>query len=231
MKWYEQNPEKLENIKLQIRKNYPTLNVVIEHKTVFVRGSLFLFDSVSSREIDRYGIEIRFPDDYPVSIPRVTETEDRIPKILDRHFMSDGFACLFFRDEQYKFYNKKTTIVDFIGIPVYNFFLSQSYFELTGKWVFGARSHGKAATWEYYSEELGTTDIDTIGRFLCFLSSNKLNIRHNCYCGSKKPLAICHLSKVLKMRRDIPVLNARLSLKEMTEMKNNITKAIKWVTK
>lgn len=228
MCWIEKHPEALQNLTDELRKNYPTLQVIIQNKKAFVRGSLYIIDTETGREIDRYGIEIRLFDDYPDSIPKVTETEERIPKTIDRHFMADGSACLFFRDEQYKFYDKKTSIIDFIKIPVYNFFLSQTYFELTGKWIFGARPHGRgAATWDYYAEELGTNDIYTIGRFLCFLVAEKLNVKQNCYCGSNKTLVNCHINKVVQMRKNIPINIALQSLQEMTVMRDNLHEALK----
>lgn len=228
MHWYEKNPELLEKLTLQLRSSYPTLQVVVQNDTVYIRGSLYIVDPKTNREIDRFGIEIRLPDDYPESIPKVTETEDRIPKTVDYHFMPDGSACLFFTDERYKFHDSKTSIIEFIKVPVHNFFLSQSYFELKGKWIFGERPHGRgAATWDYYAEELGTDDIYTIGRFLCFLSSEKLNVKQKCYCGSNKPLINCHLNKVVQMRKKIPFSTALISLQEMTILRDNLLAALK----
>ncbi len=227
MTWFETNPHLLQNIKKQLRKYYPTLHVVIDKNKVFMRGGLFITVPKTQKEIDRFGIEIELPDDYPSSVPLIREIENRIPKIMDRHFLSNGVACLFFRDEQYKFYNKNTSIVEFIQISVYNFFLSQSYFEMTGKWLFGEWSHGKPAVWEYYAEELGTDDIDTIGRFLCFLSADKLDVKQECYCGNRKLLVNCHISKVAQMRKVVPLHKARASLKDMWEMKERLVQAIK----
>jgi hypothetical protein len=228
MLWFEKHPEVLQNLIDQLRASFPTMQVVIQNKKTYIRGSLYIIDPETDREIDRFGIEIGLPDDYPHSVPSVTETEDRIPKTIDRHFMSDGSACLFFRDEQHKFYNKKTSIIDFIKIPVYNFFLSQSYYELTGKWIFGTRPHGRgAATWDYYAEELGTDDIYTIGGFLCFLASEKLNVKQKCYCGSDKPLVNCHIKKVIEMRKKVSITIALQSLQAMTVMRDNLQEALK----
>lgn len=226
MIWYKKKPEDLINLKNQLKISYPTLHVVIINNVVHIRGSFFLFDPATGCEFDRFGIDIILPDNYPNQIPKVIETEDRIPKNIDRHFMTDGSACLFFRDEQYKFYNKNTTLVDFIRIPVYNFFLSQSYFELTGKWIFGARLHGKWASWDFYSEELGVNNINTIGRFLVLLSSEKFNVLHKCYCGSNKSLINCHINKVVQMRKNIPKNIALLSLKEICEINERLKRSI-----
>lgn len=231
MIWYKKHPEILEDVKFQLKSNYPTLHVVIERNVVFIKGSLFIKNPSTGFEVDRFGIEIVLPDDYPNSIPRVYESEGRIPKVIDRHFMSDGSACLFFRDEQFKFYNRKTPIKDFIGTPVYNFFLSQAYFDLTGKWIFGERSHGPSATWEYYTEELGTNDLNTIGRFLCFLASDKVSLKQKCYCGSNKLLVHCHMTKVIQIRQKIPVQKAMLSLRDILYLRDVISKAIKSLVK
>jgi hypothetical protein len=227
MIWYKNKPEVLKELINQLSINYPTLHVVIICNVVHISGSLLLNDPASGREFDRFGIDIILPENYPNQIPKVRETEDRIPKTIFRHFMSDGSACLFFRDEQYKYYNKNTKIIDFIRIPVYNFFLSQSYFELTEKWIFGERPHGKGATWDFYSEELGVYDINTIGRFLVMLASEKLDILHKCYCGSNKQLINCHINKVVQMRKNIPRNDALFSLKEISEINEGLKEVLK----
>lgn len=227
MRWYKKEPEKLKTLKEEISKNYPTLHVIIINKIVHINGSFYLINPESGSELDRFGIDIILPDDYPNSIPQVRETEDRIPKDIYHHFMSDGSACLFFRDEKYKFFNKNTSIIDFIRIPVYNFFLSQSYFILTGKWLFGARPHGKGGTLDYYMEELETFNIDIIIKFLKILASDRIYVSQNCYCGSKKPLINCHIDKVNQMKKFVQKNNALFSLKEILEIKKGLIQAIK----
>lgn len=226
MRLINKNSKLIEQIQKQLLMHYPTLHVVKVYNKIFIRGSLFITDPETGQEIDRFGIELELPDDYPDIMPIVREIEGRIPKTIDRHIYSNGNACLFFRDEEYKFYNKDSSIIEFIQIPVHNFFLSQAYYELKEKWIFGERHHGPAAIWEYYSEELETEDIDTIGRFLYLLASEKINTKLKCYCGSNKALIHCHINKLLSMRKNIPLPFARSSFQAMVDIKKNLVRAI-----
>ena len=97
--------------------------------------------------------------------------------------------------------------------PVYQYFLSQSHFELTGKWLFGERGHGILGILEYYSEELGTKDLKFILAFLDYLSMKVVKGHWECFCGSGKRLRHCHFPKLLEMREKTPQLVARDSLR------------------
>jgi hypothetical protein len=211
--WYEANPALYEEVRQIILVHFPALIVQIENQVVYIRGTLPVLDLTTGEEIDRYLIEIEFPADYPKAIPIVTEKGGRIPKIIDRHiFPSDGTCCLFVRDEQWRYHPEGTTILEFINGPVYQYFLSQSYFELTGKWLFGERRHGILGILEYYSEELETKDLKFILGFLDYLSKKVVKGHWDCFCGSGKRLRHCHISKLLEMRDRIPRLVARDSL-------------------
>jgi len=196
-----------------IRSHFPTLLVQIEDLAVFVRGVLPIVDLTTGAEIDRYLIEIELPADYPKSVPRVREKGERIPKDIDHHiFPNDGTCCLFVRDEQWRHYREGITILEFISGPVYQYFLSQSHFELAGKWLFGERGHGIWGILEYYSDELGSRDLKFILGFLDYLSKPVVKGHWNCFCGSGKRLRGCHFQKLLEMRERTPHLVALDSL-------------------
>lgn len=194
---------------------YPTLHLTIENETVYIRGSLFLTETATKQEIDRYSIEIEIPVDYPKSIPKVREIGDKIPKIIDRHINIDGTACLFIPEERWKYYPKGASIVDFIAGPISQFFMSQSYFEITGNWLFGQRKHGIGGLLEFYSEILGTTNILVIRKFVEYLIKPKVKGHWHCYCGSQKLLRHCHLKKVFEYRSKISVETTRESLNKL----------------
>lgn len=220
--WFLRNPELLYEIKDLVLRHYPTLHVIDENNKIYLRGSLYVFDLDNKIEIDRYSIEIELPDDYPKAIPLIRETGDRIPKIIDRHFIPEtGTACLFLFDERYKFYPEGSNIIDFIKIPVYNFFLSQTYFDLTGKWLFGERGHGANGILEYYSEELRTRDVHIILKFLEYLSKVSIKGHWACFCGSGKVMRNCHYNKLVEMREKIPILYARNSYYQISNQISN----------
>jgi hypothetical protein len=211
--WHEANPTLYEEVRQSILLHFPTLFVQVEHQKVYIRGVLPICDLTTGEEIDRYFIEIALPNDFPKGIPIVREKGGRIPRSIDRHiYEGDGTCCLFVRDERWRHYPEGATIVEFIEGPVYQYFLSQSYFELTGKWLFGERGHGIQGILEYYSEELGTNDLVVIMRFLDYLSLKEVKGHWDCFCGSGKRLRHCHFLKLLAMREKIPSLIAQSSL-------------------
>jgi hypothetical protein len=95
---------------------------------------------------------------------------------------------------------------------VFQFFLAQTYFELTGKWIFGQRAHRGAGVLEYYKEILNTDSRDVVLRFLRFLSSGTVKVNERCYCGNSKTLRRCHIANVLEMRGKVARKIARNSL-------------------
>jgi hypothetical protein len=215
--WHEERPEDYAELRRLIESKLPTLHVSTEGRRVFIRGSLPLMDPEGSEEIDRYDIEIQLPLDHPKSLPIVREIGGRLSKIADRHFSISGGACLFVREERWRAYPKGATIIDFIQGPVRNFFLSQTYFDLTGKWLFGERSHNVDGVFEYYEEELGTNDPATITRFMMYLSKKVVKGHWDCFCDSGKRMRNCHFPKLLEMREKIPQEVAARSLKMLVK--------------
>ncbi len=185
-KWYVKNPKLLEDVEKSVRENFPTLNVLIESDKVFIRGILLL-----PEDVDEFFIEIELLEDYPASVPIVREIGRRIPH-GKRHVFIHGDCCLFVREETWKHYPKGTTMIDFLNKIVVPYFLAQAYFEVTGKWLWGERSHDIYGIIEFYKEELKTNDTNLILRFIQYLAKPTLKKYRVCYCGSKKKLQNCH---------------------------------------
>jgi hypothetical protein len=227
--WHINDPQVFQELKRQIESKYATLCVFVENDVVYIRGCLII-EAPDGRELDNYSIEIRLPDDYPNGIPIVKETGGRLPRILDRHILSDGVACLFLRDERYKYYPQGSTIIDFIDTPVKNFFLWQVDYDLNGgKSNIGERGHGVKGIIEFYSEELKTNNISIICRFADYLSAKKIKVNWKCYCGSGKQLKDCHLDKLQDLRIKIARGVAKKSFNQIKAEKlkqNNISTGI-----
>jgi hypothetical protein len=213
--WHEANPALYEEVRRLVRSHFPTLRVEIENGVVYIRGSLPLHEPETLREITRYRVEIALPRDHPKSVPLVCETGGRLPVTPDRHFSFDGSACLFVAEERWKHYPEGATILDFINGPVRQFFLGQAHFDLTGQWPFGERAHGAAGIIEYYFEELGTTDVKTVVRFLEYLAKGEAKGHWECFCGSSKRMRHCHSEKLKELRAKIPTQVAQSSLAQI----------------
>lgn len=205
--WFKDNPVLLEEVRSAIAKHFPTLHVVIENDAVFIRGTLHL-----PEKIDYYSIEIELLNDYPESVPLVRETGGRIKHIAERHIYTNGNCCLFVAEETWKYYPKGTTIIDFINKIVTAHFINQTHFELTGKWLWGERSHGIDGILEFYEEELKTNNLILIYKFIEHLAKVVVKKHWACYCGSKKKFQNCHYRQLLEYRKKIKPEIARKSL-------------------
>lgn len=205
--WYLENPKLLDEVKTSVKAHFPTLHVIMENNVVFIRGTLHL-----PEEIDYYSIEIELLADYPESVPLVRETGGRIPHTGERHIWTSGICCLFVAEETWKYYPKGTTILEFIEKVVTAYFINQTHFELTGKWLWGERSHGLTGILEFYREELKTDDLFLIYRFIEHLAKVNVKKQWVCYCGSKKKFQHCHYRQLLEYRQKIKPEIAKYSL-------------------
>ncbi len=196
--WYIENPKLLQGIQNKIKK-YPSLRVVVESQIVFIRGSLQILNKEKTRVIDSFSIEIEFPNDFPISIPILRETAKRIPKIADRHFNLDESACLFVPEEREKYFPVGSPISMFIENCVQPFFVNQSYFEETGEWPLGQRSHGLNGVIEYYRELFGENSKE-MGNFIIYLGKREIKGHWPCYCGSGKKMRKCHMPYLIYYR-------------------------------
>ncbi len=218
-KWHIQNPELLEEMNMSLQEHFPALNVSIENDVVFVRGNLSLPENV-----DEFSIEIELKDDYPNSVPIVREIGGRIPH-GKRHTFTNGNCCLFVREEKWKHYPKGTKLIDFIENVVVPYFLAQSYFEITNKWLWGERSHGIYGIIEFYKEELKTDDLNLIVKFIEYLAKPTLKKYRICYCGSGKKLQKCHYNVLknyrIKISQDVANDSLKLLDLEIRRLNNN----------
>lgn len=200
--WHKTDPGLLDKIRDEVQTVYSNLHFYPQNDRVVVRGSFPIIDA--GMELDRYSIEIVLLADYPTTIPLVWEIGGKIPRHADHHVNNEsGEACLFIPDEQWKVYPTGTTFLEFLNVPVRNFFLGQSIFRRTGEWPFGQRGHGAAGIIEYYAELLGTDDVTIMLGYLECLSRLTLKGHCPCPCKSGKRIRDCHRYQINELRTNI----------------------------
>ena len=212
--WFKKDSKLYEEVKKQIGLNYPTLHLVIENNSLFIRGSLVLDEPVTQREMDRFSVEIEFPHDYPKGIPLVRELDGRIPKIGERHFNINGTACMFFRDARYIHYPKGMTIVEFIEKLVKNFFIWQIDYDLNhGDSTMAEWGHNRIGVFQFYFEMLNTNNSKVVIKFLKYHTSKHVRLHWPCYCGSGKQIRFCHMEDMKKWKSALLRTDTKISLK------------------
>ncbi len=202
--WYRSRPQLLEAIRDDLERNYRDLCLIERNGTVLVCGA---FPIVHDGDVlDRYRIEIEFPNDYPKTLPTVREVGGRIPWTLERHVLPfSGVACVFVGEDWLLEVGAEPSFLQYLDGPVRNFFLGQSLVEAGHPWPFGVRSHGKLGVLEAYGEWFGTVDEATIVRYLDCLSQEGLKGHWTCPCGSGRRVRHCHRDELGQLRTRIPV--------------------------
>jgi hypothetical protein len=178
----------------------PDLRLSIVDDAVQVRGSYAVHDG--GVVLERYQVEIRFPRDYPKTVPVVEEIGGRIPRITDRHISGDGTACLLVPEEW--LLARDQSFRALLDGPIRNFFLGQILVEAGKPWPFGERPHGYDGLIESYMELLAITDPARVIAYFDCLRRKALKGHFECPCGSEKRLRNCHRAELHALAKRIP---------------------------
>lgn len=195
--WHRRRPADLEHIRQKCSALQPEMFCVVEKDTVYLRGTFALTNG--GKVLDRYDIEVEFPHDYWHELPIVRETASRIPRTADRHMYPDGRTCLFILDEFWWQHPNGVDFETFLDQIVASFYISQSYYEIHGEWLFGEREHNEEGPFNFYSEILGTEDRAVILRYLDYVARGAHG-HWDCPCGSGSKLRRCHGEQYEKLR-------------------------------
>lgn len=217
MSWWRSNPSMMKEFETLL-SHFPYLRIVIENEKIYLVGDWPVFGE--SQMIKTFHIKIAIPDDYPLSVPKVYEIDDAIPKIQDRHFNpKDGTACLFLNAERAEHCPPGTKIDAFLNGPVKEFFFSQAYFDLTGSWPFGCWAHGDEGVIEFCLYHLQITKLSQLIKFLKLLALKKPSKRR-CPCGNGKQLKSCHWQQFSDLRVRLTMLEWASVMKLLISKQN-----------
>jgi len=203
MVWWKDNPSLLDSLVAGIADEFPDLSMKKQGDRVVVSGTWHFY--ASTEYVTSYDIRVELPDDYPISMPAVYETGNRIKKSVDTHFfpseirgvypvISNPKACLFAPPDRWEKWPLGASFNDFLKGPVNDFFLSQAYYELTGEWLFGERPHGIQGIIDYYAEKLklNAKCVPVILECLEYALIEKVERQWKCPCDKLKRLKSCH---------------------------------------
>jgi hypothetical protein len=201
--WYKENPSAYETLKKTLIERFPTLHAIIDEGAVTILGRYYLKEN--EFEIDQYQIEIRLPDAYPNALPSVWETDDRIPRLADRHVMPNtGELCLGVPEEIWILLNGNFSIETFLDGPVRNYFIGNTLVEKGEPWPFGERKHGDPGIIQFYEDQIGTNTLAGIIHIIGLVLTKKIRGHWPCPCKSGEIIRRCHTSIIQDLPR-IPV--------------------------
>lgn len=166
----------------------------------YVRGKLKFSRTHLKQNIeDEYSVEMLIPQDYPLVLPTVFETGDRIPR--DFHQYQDGSLCLGAPLATKQKFRKRPSLLGYVEECVIPYLYSYSYKSKFGKMPFGELSHRGKGILEYYQDVFSVRDTRRVRRFLQILAGGNYRSHLRCPCGSGKRLRSCHGELLLELMK------------------------------
>jgi len=180
-----------------LKKRYGGLHLKFRNGETLLVGELNFTATWQQKTIsDSYIIEIRFPDDYPDTPPKVVEIGGKIEK--GHHKYYDETLCLGVPVEIYLKFNKYKNILFFVEELVIPYLYAYSYKTEMGKMPWDER-HGDVGIFQYYIELFKTLDLSAILALLKIIIEGDYQGNLPCPCGERKTLNECHGEAVFSL--------------------------------
>lgn len=149
---------------------------------------------------DSYSVALRFPPDFPASIPTAYEHDARIPN--DYHKLEGNFLCLGAPTALRLKLTTSPTLLTFLEEFVIPYLAGYSHFAKHGTALYGELAHGSAGIRQYLSELFHSTTTNHSEEFVRLASLKKRNANKlPCPCQSGRRLGKCHNRIVNTLRR------------------------------
>lgn len=181
---------------------YPGLRLTPENRGwVSLAGTLAFAAQALGRERidDEYDVEIAVPEGFPVGIPSVRETANRIPSSF--HKLKDGALCLGSPTRLRLILFESPSLLRFVERCVIPYFYGHSYFERHGTLPFGELQHGESGIRQDFASLFGVDREDVVREFVRLTSLRKRHAnKQPCPCGSRRRLGRCHHRRVNRLR-------------------------------
>lgn len=202
--WHIANPNLLEAARIALLKRFPNMHLSVETDDVWVRGTLPI--EHDGEVLTRYQLAVKLPPDYPASPPAIWETGGRIPRILDRHVMTDtGALCIGVPADLWLQQKGHFEISEYLAGPVTSYLTGNTLFEQGQPWPHGEWSHGAAGIIEYYGELLGNRDPRAVLKLFQYLIAKQIKGHWPCPCLGGKVLRRCHGPMVWELHKILPI--------------------------
>jgi hypothetical protein len=214
----------LETVQAAIAFDQPKLHARLVEEQILIEGGFLVTESgmaaVPGGPITEFAIRMEVSCRYPSVEPKVFETGNWIPRNPDRHINLDGDCCVTVW-EHWLATAPNHSIGSFINGPLNEYFLSQFWFEKTGKWPFGERPHGDAGMEEAFADALGIANRrEALLCHLRLLSQAWPKGHWACPCGSGKIVRNCHREDLMALHERIAPYIAKRMLRRLHESQN-----------
>jgi hypothetical protein len=215
----------LDEIQRAIVFDQPKLSATQDGSDIIIEGQYVLVENSGSTRpagpITAFDIRIVTGNRYPVQEPKVFETEGRIPRTPDRHINDEGDCCVTVWEE-WLIISGDASFAAFLNGPLREFFLAQYWFEKSGKWPFGERSHGEKGLVEAYADVLGISHKkQDVTYHLRLLSQDWPKGHWLCPCGSGQRLRNCHKADLMELHNRVSPRMAKRMLQRIISQQSS----------
>jgi hypothetical protein len=204
----------------KLDRAYPTLHPIVSSGKLTIKGTFAV--TFEGKTLDRFSIEIDLSSMVPGCLPIVREVGGRIPWKIERHVNHDGTACVCLPEDYYLKHPGDFSLLEFLGDPVWQYFLGQSLVEKGEPWPHGEWGHGHEGREEFYEDLLGTSDPNLISACLELLARPVVKGHWVCFCGSNKRIRDCHRSELNALQFKIGKQAAKRLLVEVRRWKEEL---------
>jgi hypothetical protein len=188
-----------------LNAKYPLLQPPILKDNKFaITGTLPIVDR-NGTIWDNFDVRIDINNDYPASLPVITETGCKIPRDGKWHINRDDTCCVGTTAEQFRKLHQKITILNWVEEFAVPFLANYIYRKETGNYYNGEWSHGEIGIFEDYSQLYGIKDLNLLLQRLRFCSDRQvMSYNELCFCNSGKKYKRCYLVQPESHRHFIP---------------------------
>ncbi len=155
--------------------------------------------------VDSFMLEISVPDDFPKALPKVKETERKIPRDGHHHVNPDETLCLGSPMRLLKKIHAKPTLTGFAEDCLVPYLYAVSHKIMHGgKFIFSDLAHGAPGIIDDYQDLLGLTSRSQVAAAITLLGIKKrLANKRLCPCGCGMRLGTCPFRYKLDVFRKI----------------------------
>lgn len=164
-----------------------------------------------------FKVRIDIQNDYPESLPSITDVEGIIPRSADWHINADQTCCVGTLAEQHQKLGGRISLLNWVSEFAVPYFANFIYRKEKGKYYNGEWSHGAQGIFEYYFQLFGISNIHLLlDRLYLVCGVKKYNLNGRCFCNSGKKYKRCYILNPDQHRFNIPekvILHDILKLK------------------
>ena len=147
--------ETFENDIISVPATFNKLNVVELDGEKILKGELDIVDA-NGKLWNTYQIEVKGSDSYPYSFPKLFETADAFPKIVDWHVyeFDDKSCCVDVTPNEIILCKDGLNVFEYIQRFAIPYLANQTFRIREGYYLFGEYSHGIFGRIEFYQSKL-----------------------------------------------------------------------------